>query len=118
MRRNRLLFVQALAFFGQAARKGLPEASYNLGVMNLNGLGMWRNPSKAREFFTAAAAAQHVGATYQLAKMMHHGVSWHPRANSTWTFCCSASLRCSRCQNLRVRRYDSACKPFFNVSYT
>ncbi|GAQ85887.1 Extracellular protein SEL-1 and related proteins [Klebsormidium nitens] len=67
-------YTKALALFGQAARKGLPEGSYNLGVMHLNGLGVRRNPSKAREFFSAAAAAQHVGATYQLAKMMHHGI--------------------------------------------
>lgn len=68
-----------MGLFAQAARRGLPEASYNLGVMHLNGLGVRRNPTKARELFSVSAAAQHVGATYQLAKMLHHGVG---RSNS------------------------------------
>lgn len=59
-------YKRAAFWFEQAARRGVANAAYNLGVLNHQGLGGTKNLKKAIEWYNRAAALGHPEAQYNL----------------------------------------------------
>merc|ERR1711871_843866 len=64
----------ATQYFTKAAEHGNPEGQFNLGAMQIAGLGMNRDHSKAVHFFTLAAQQGHIIALYNLGLMHLNGM--------------------------------------------
>lgn len=66
-------FEQALPLIEAASQARFSDAEFTLGLMHLKGDGVARDYTKARHWFTRAAAAGHVDARYDLGAMYRNG---------------------------------------------
>ena len=66
-------FKEAASYFLVAARNGLAEAQFTLGIMLENGQGLNKNHKQAAQFFRLAAKQGHVKAQYKLGYKYQHG---------------------------------------------
>lgn len=71
---SRADYQQALPWFKAAARRGLAEAKYYLGLAYLQGRGTIQNYPYARQYFEAAARQDHQEAQYSLGIMYRDGM--------------------------------------------
>src|SRR5687768_8217203 len=79
-------FATARKEWEAAAKAGDLDASYQLGLMHANGVGVPQDFVKAREYFTKPAEADHTDAQYSLGVLYHVGLGTeeNPAEGAYW----------------------------------